>query len=214
MRFLLREQPYEKIKAAGTLSYELDGQQTGAAEHWRYSALPTGHFLLRVDLDARPASGDSFLYHTLLNSHNQIENVRWRYFGPNGRAQGQVLFEAGHLISIREINGTRYEEEEPLTNHTTFFFPSSVGLWQLQHHPHSQALLTLLAYQWPTPADFMRLQRLHMGLEVGIKRQILLSTITWTGEWRKVWFNEAGWPLKMERPDGLQAISTHLVMYG
>ncbi len=39
MRFIIHEQPFERIVAAGQYRYEQAGQPTGAVEHWRLTAV-------------------------------------------------------------------------------------------------------------------------------------------------------------------------------
>ena len=53
MRFIVKEQDYEKPIGAGLMRYELDGVPTGAVEHWRLTEATEGYEVLRVDLDAR-----------------------------------------------------------------------------------------------------------------------------------------------------------------
>ena len=79
MRFLLREQAYEKPMAAGKLRYESSAGPTGAVEAWRLSAVEGDYRFLRVDLDAREAaSGNSYIFHLTLNGQNRPERLQFR----------------------------------------------------------------------------------------------------------------------------------------
>ncbi|MGB4873356.1 MAG: hypothetical protein WBP47_25115 [Candidatus Promineifilaceae bacterium] len=42
MRFIIKEQSYEQVIAAGQYRYERDGRATGAVEHWRLTAVTDG----------------------------------------------------------------------------------------------------------------------------------------------------------------------------
>ena len=56
MRYLLKEQPYERPLAAGTLVYEREFGMPGVLEHWRLTEALDGYRFFRIDLDERAAA--------------------------------------------------------------------------------------------------------------------------------------------------------------
>ncbi len=145
MRFIVREQSYEKPVAAGMWRYERNGEPTGAVESWRLTQPTDGIELLRVDLDARDApSGHSYLYHLIRQDNGHFgtlsagcfERLNYRFWGDGLQVEGTVLFEetattAGSVQAVhnlRTVNGTTYEEEMGFSLSTPFWFSSSTGL--------------------------------------------------------------------------------------
>jgi hypothetical protein len=136
MRFLMREQTYERPLAAGQLRYERDGQPTGAVESWRWSAAATdagqgtpGYRILRVDLDARAApSGHSYLYNLVQRENGRFEQLKYRFWANGMQLKGNVLLEDEEIIATREVNEVYVSEETAVLPGYRFWFPSSVGL--------------------------------------------------------------------------------------
>ena len=50
MRFIIHEQGYERLVAAGQLRYARDGEATGTRELWRLTMAVAGYQFLRVGL--------------------------------------------------------------------------------------------------------------------------------------------------------------------
>jgi hypothetical protein len=91
MRFIIHEQPYEKVVAAGELRYEQEGVTTGAVEHWRLTTAVDSYQFLRIDLDARSApSGQSTLYHLVLNENGRPERLRFRQWSGEHKIAGNL----------------------------------------------------------------------------------------------------------------------------
>lgn len=208
MRFLLKEQPYEKPLAAGSLRYEREGVPTGAVEHWRYTLAVDGFRFLRVDLDGRGSSGDTFLYTLLLNEGGVPEDLRWRFFTANNRhrAMGQVLFEGEAISHVRTVDGVRFEEE---VRPRPFFLPTSAGLWLLKSAVGAAEVLTLAMHQ-RAPEDFMALSAICPEMTAvadGLR-------VAFGGGWRALRWNGAGFVQKMVRDDGLTAVQSRFLTYG
>ena len=114
MRFIIREQPYEKPIMAGEYRYELDGKTTGAVEKWRLTAAAEGYRFLRVDLDARAAaSGHTYLYHALLNADGQVEWLKYRFWTQEAgglQMTGDVILESDSVSATRTVNGKVSEQ--------------------------------------------------------------------------------------------------------
>ena len=132
MRFLLKEQPYERPIASGSFRYDWSGQPTGLVEHWRYTAALDGYHFLRVDLDGRASSGHSTLYNLLLNRSGKPEQLKYRFFATGIRIVGQLLFENDEILAIHERNGVK--SEQLFTDTGAFWFPSAAGLGLMASH--------------------------------------------------------------------------------
>lgn len=208
MRFLLKEQPYEKRIAAGTLRYERDGQPTGALEHWRYTHALDGYKFLRVDLDGRESSGDTFLYTVLLNSDGRLEDLRWRFYNAAFHAGGQVLFDGRHATAVREVEDSHFEEETELVDGVAFFFPAVLGLWLLKDKQlHTAVTLDMHNRE---PADFMKM----VSFPAELKHIDTALNLEWVRQDRQLDFGKHGWPIHMARPDGLTAVEQRIAVYG
>ena len=94
MRFIIQEQPREKILASGRYRFEQNGVPTGAVESWRLTAVADTYRFLRVDLDAREAaSGHSYLYHAVVNAEERIERLKYRFWSDALTIVGDVVLE-------------------------------------------------------------------------------------------------------------------------
>lgn len=221
MRFIIHEQPYERPIVSGQLRYEQEGVPTGARELYRVTAAVDGYRFLRVDLDAREApSGRSSLYHMTLNPAGQPEQLRFRFWGDGFAVAGVVVWDGEQLAAVREVNDFTYEDEAGVV---PFWFPSGAGLSLLrtlaaagarpavtlnQDTSDPTRLMALLPVQVVVgeieTASFELTGQAHeaSGYEVG-----------WEGQWRRVWLQRDGWPLKVLRDDGLSAVATRFVIY-
>ena len=206
MRFLLREQAYEKPIAAGRLRYEQAGEPTGAIEHWRMTHALDGHKFLRVDLDGRKSSGNSFLFTLLLNQQGRPENFRWRFFNKEMKARGQLLFHDELVTAVRSLERDRFEFERPFSAKTAFFFPAAVGLRLLKDIGSTDEVITLDMHAQEN--DFMKLS----ALEMNISQNDTLK-VAWADQTRELWLNADGWPERMERQDGLTAVAERFLNY-
>jgi hypothetical protein len=141
VRFLVREQEYERPLASGQLRYERDGQPTGAVESWRWSAAATdagqstpGYRILRVDLDARAApSGHSYLYNLVQRENGRFEQLKYRFWADGVQLKGNVLLEDTEIVATREVHEQYVSEETAVNPGFCFWFPSSVGLGLLEN---------------------------------------------------------------------------------
>jgi len=240
MRFLIREMDYEVRLAAGKLRYEQNGQPTGAVEEWRLNAAVEGYRFLRVDLDAREAqSGQSTLYHLVLNPAGQPERLKFRFDGNKTSIVGDAMF-LGDQITLTHIeNGERSEQDIELDNlaidddrcsdRSTFWFPSILGLGLLAgvHTPHDHICRRdTITLRQPGQSDVDLNQSLfltrrevslqsHEQEEIVIGRESIAArplTICWQDQIRRIWLDESGnLPLRLEQQDGLTAIETQYI---
>jgi hypothetical protein len=231
MRFIIKEQPYEKIVSAGQYRYELAGVPTGAVENWRVTNAADGYQFLRVDLDAREAeSGHSYLYHAVLNPDEQVERLKFRFWGDGLEIVGDVVLEDEAVTATRKVNGTDYDQALDLPKGYRFWFPSVAGLhfagWR-GNDPKTAVTLNshiggpdTLAAQMVT-FDYHMLITDYMEMEIaGQLRQYVPHKLAWNDQQRIIWrsYDESGWPLGMVRmgkdyKEGLTAVATQYIRY-
>lgn len=222
MRFLTREMDYEVRLAAGKLRFEQNGQPTGAVEEWRLNAAIEGYRFLRVDLDAREAqSGQSTLYHLILNPAGQPERLKFRFDGHKTTIVGDVMFLGDQIILSHIENGERSEQEVMLDSNTsltkkdnrcsdgsTFWFPSTLGLSLLagvHSSPERICRLDTITLMQPGRSDvdlnqsFLLTRRevslqSHKQEEVVVGRKSIAArplTISWQDQVRRIWLDES-----------------------
>lgn len=203
MRFIVREQGFEKLVASGQFRYARKGVPTGTLESWRITSVVDGYQIVRVDLDARAGeSGDSYLYHLTLTPAGTPVRLGFRFFRPGTLISGNVLFDDDTLSLSREVNGVRVENGVPAGQ--AFWFPATVGLSQLTH----------LSPNRPTPAvtlnkadDFAL-----WSTTVSLTEQAGAKTFRWADQERTIWLDAQGWPTKMQRGT-LTAVETRLIRH-
>lgn len=235
MRFIIKEQSYEKIVAAGKYRYELDDVPTGAVESWRITSAADGYQFLRVDLDAREAdSGHSYLYHAVVNSDEQVERLKFRFWGDGLEIVGDVVLNEEAVTVTRKVNGTDYDQVLDLPKNYRFWFPSVAGLhfagWRENGgHAGPKTAVTLnghiggpdtLAAQIVT-FDYHMLITDYKEMEMaGQLRKYVPYKLAWNDQMRIILrsYDETRWPLgmvKMEKGnvEGLTAVATQIIHY-
>ncbi len=220
MRFIISELSYETPLVAGRFHYFRNGQPTGALESWRLTEAAEGYRFLRVDLDAREApSGDSALFHMVLNALGRPERLSFRVFRPGYRLRGNVLFEQTQLTLSLEVNGERRDQELPIAAAAAFWFPATMGL---------SLLASLSADGSATPVvtldkeDDFALFSTTLAVEAGEKELLSLPagqfeawprTLRWAEQERTIWLDAEGRLLQAQRRD-LVARQTRYLSYG
>ncbi|MFZ0544416.1 MAG: hypothetical protein WAM60_03195 [Candidatus Promineifilaceae bacterium] len=228
MRFIIREQPYEKPVATGLLRYEQDGRATGAVEHWRLTNAAEGYRFFRVDLDARDASGDSYLYHLVLSPENKPERLKFRFFNARKMISGSLLIEDTTMTLIRDANDQHFEETAEVDDQTLFWYPSTMGLGLLAYGFSGDDLFsspaptgTFPAVTLDKAADFA-FERVNVTLEIGEKEKLVVAqqdvavrpfSIRWQDQSRTLWLNPHKRPVKMVRGDRLTAVEMRHIHY-
>ncbi|MCB8943031.1 MAG: hypothetical protein H6658_04690 [Ardenticatenaceae bacterium] len=221
MRFIIHEQPYEKVVAAGELRYERDGVATGAVERWRLTTAVDNYTFLRIDLDARAApSGLSTLYHLVLGENGRPERLRLRQWHSDHKIAGNVLFEPGVITASREVDGESFGEELAVTDDVGFWLPSSVGLSLLA----GQAVTTAVSLQ-PTrhkQHDLFSLFRTEIRLSWDADEEIVVMgrafrgrpfIIQWADQQYTLWLDEQNCVLQMMGGNRVTAVATRLIYY-
>lgn len=222
MRFIVNEQPYERRIASGQFRYRLDGAPTGAVETWRRTRALAGYEVLRVDLDAQAApSGHSYLYNLVWQADGRPERLAYRFWGtaePLGRLDiaGTLLFAADSVTGTRTVNGRTYAEDLDLAPDTQFWFPAAVGLG-LAARRAGDAVTAVTLNNQIGGADSLALMPVTMAVTrqapatltiAGQPLPVVPAQIAWNGQTRLVWRDENGWPVMIEREDGLTAVET------
>jgi hypothetical protein len=220
MRFIIREQEYEKLVAAGKFRYEMQGKPTGVTESWRITQLSKEYRLLRVDLDARStAENSSTLYHMALGSDWRPERLKFRHFAGSTEVAGDLLFDEDAVSLYRDINDRRLEDEEMMHSDYRFWFPSVIGYTLLFGEPVITSFQTLTMDQ---KKDFGLIRRRadieRSGREVvelsGWKVLAQRYLLTWNSERVRLWLDEHGLPILLEQKDGFRAKESQYIRYG
>ena len=219
MRFLLHEQPYETPIAAGQLHYHQDGTPTGAVEHWRLNQALDGYRFLRVDLDGRSSSGNSYLFHLVIAADGRPERLRFHFWRAGWDVDGNLTFAPDSVTLSATKNGRRWEDDVSTTPNPAFWFPASMGL----------SLLATAVSAGTTPAVTLQVQddscrllateitltaQAQAGITIG--RQSYAATpvtVQWQDQARTIWLDEHDLVLKMARPDGLTAVANRYIHY-
>lgn len=230
MRFIVKEQDYEKPIAAGLLRYEQDGQPTGAVETWRLTTPDTGYEVLRVDLDARAAaSGHSYLYHLVRQADGAPQRLAYRFWGDGLQVEGTLLFDETHITGTRAVNGRTYPEDLEIESGTLFWFPSVIGLGlalKAKKVTGNTAVTlngvidgaqTLALQQVVADVHFLITDTKPMDI-AGQTLETVPTMIHWNGNQRIVARDQNYWPVAMQRPDFvdgklLEAKETRYIWY-
>lgn len=225
MRFIVKEQPYEKKIASGLFQYEQDEKLTGAVESWRLTTAVPGYQILRVDLDAREAaSGNSTLFHLVQTDDGVFERLTYRFWNDKLNVEGNVLFEENRIIERRTVNKERRQQDLAHPPHAHFWFPSTVGLGLLANLGMQTELSAFTLNMDPANlALFLGLKSVTLALTTGPVEPHLIHdkevivrplTVEWENQKRVLWLDdETNWPLKMVRDDGLTAVESQGIWY-
>ncbi|MEZ4592657.1 MAG: hypothetical protein R3D55_16150 [Chloroflexota bacterium] len=221
MRFIVKEQDYERPIGAGLMRYELDGVPTGAVEHWRLTQATEGYEVLRVDLDAREAaSGHSYLYHLVRRTDGAPERLAYRFWGDGLQIEGTLLFSETNITGTRAVNGRTHHEDLDIEPGTLFWFPSAIGLGlalkakkvtgntavTLNGKIGGDDTLALQQVSLDVDWDYDHIFRTGIGRQAlwemdGKPMEALFKKVRWGDSERSVVANIMGWPVAMQRSD-------------
>jgi hypothetical protein len=224
MRFIIHEMPYEKPLTTGQWNYVLHGQATGALEQWRLTEAVDGYRFLRVDLDGRAAqSGRSTIYHLTLDEYGNPIQLKYRLWAAGLEIIGNVLLEEDAVIVTRETAGERQEDIINVPAGYAFWFPATAGLALLSGLAGSNEVKAVtLRTAAADPAMLMGPISTTLAISedepkvfdvMGTAQTARTLTISWENQWRRLWVDPGGWPLMMERDDGLTAVTTRAIKY-
>ena len=228
MRFIVKEQDYEKPIAAGLFRYELDGVLTGAVEQWRLTQATEGYEVLRVDLDAREAaSGHSYLYHLVRRADGAPERLAYRFWGSGLQIEGTLLFSEKNITGTRSVNGRTHEEDLDVEPGTPFWFPSAIGLGLVAKLRSVTGQTAVTLNNVISGEDTLALQQVvvnvaeEAAVEVEVAEKVVTAVSTkiqWNGHQRIILRDQNDWPIALERPNfadskTLSANETHYIWY-
>jgi len=224
MRFIIHEMPYETPLTAGQWNYVLDGQATGALEQWRLTEAVDGYRFLRVDLDARAAqSKRSTIYHLTLDEYGAPVQLKYRLWAAGLEIIGTVLLEEDAVIVTRETAGERQEDVIKVPAGYAFWFPATAGLALLSNLAEANKVTAvtlrtaaadpaLLMGPMSTTVDISEDEPQAIDV-MGTTQTFRTITIKWENQKRRLWVDAGGWPLMMERDDGLTAVTARSIKY-
>jgi hypothetical protein len=220
MRFIIREQEYEKLSASGRFRYEMQDRATGANESWRQTVVTGGFGFIRVDLDRRETlKAATTLFHLAQSPGHRPIRLKFRHFEQMKEINGDVQIQEGNVTLSRQINGRRYDDELKVAQGFSFWFPSTIGLSMLCKQDIKESSFTAVGLD---PEEDFRLidktvtikwqekERLTVAGRSSVAQRCLIVTNEKTNA---VWLDEYRWPVFFQYADGEQAIETQPVRY-
>lgn len=215
MRFLVREQAYERPLMAGRYAYQRDGVPTGAVESWRLTAVDMpdqSHQILRVDLDGRASSGHTYLYHALLDADGLVSRLQYRFWTMNRawRIQGDVQRDGHTAVWTHTLNKKSTSQALTLAAGFPLWFPSVIGL-HLAVEGQGVTLHGRVPHQTSLTPHLAQVQI----RQIADQREILWRDMADEPQKRTIWPDgQTGWPTKMAREGGeLTAVATSWQVY-
>jgi hypothetical protein len=220
MRFIIREQDFEKPLAAGKLQYQQYGRPTGVEETWRLTEVVDGYRFLRIDLDAREAgSEESDLFHLTLSPEGLPVRLKFRSYGPQMEIMGDMLFETSRISVSRTVNGIKFEKDLETPNEQVILMPGTIGLGlaaAMAEKMNGTKAIMLDKNNFLAPS--------LIYLEVSYDKEELMvvtgqnvparpCSIRFSNRDYKIWLDDHGWPVKMVQSDGLLAMESSYVRY-
>jgi len=220
MRFIIREQEYEKLIASGKFRYEMQDRVTGAYESWRQTSVTSGFGFIRVDLDRRETlEAATTLFHLALSPGDGPVRLKFRHFEQMKEIDGDVQIQEGNVTLSRQINGRRYDDELEVEPGFRFWFPSTIGLSMLCKQNIKEGSFTAIGLD---PEENFRLVEKTVTLEWQEKERLTVAgrstvaqrcLIVTDEETNVVWLDEFQWPIALQDADGERAIETQPIRY-
>ena len=215
MRFVIREQDYEQLIAAGRLRY-----RSGAIERWRLTEAVDGFLVMRVDYDRREtAAASSTLMHLLLNPDGRPERLKLRHFAPDNSVDVDVLIDGSVLSVSRNCNEDVTQQELNLPAGFGLLMPATIGLALLvwSSRIHSRALAIELDEQRCFAPHNSSIELQALGEEnLTVTGQLVAVRpylIRRNGTECTIWLDEHGLPVRLEAENGLQVIEDQYVRH-
>lgn len=220
MRFIIREQDYEKLIASGRFRCEMQDRATGAYESWRQTSVVGGYGFIRVDLDRRETSKTvTTLYHLAISPSSRPDRLKFRHFEQMREIVGDVQIQEGYVTLSRQLNGRRYDEELRLEPDFRFWFPSTIGFSMLCNQDIREGSLTTITLD---PEQDFKLVDRNVTIEWQEKERLTVADrstvvqrclIITNKQTHVVWLDEHRWPIILQYADGRRAIETQPIRY-
>lgn len=200
MRFIIHELAYERPLASGRFRYD-----TGLIEHWRLTTAADGYQFLRIDLDGRESTGESFIAHLTLDGDGRLERLSFRYWAAGPVSVGNLLLTASTATLAVDTGLERREEELVLPADCRLWLPTAAGLGLLLRDEWETAAAVLLPTRPPFQLSLLDLRRQPHPADGSLMLQV--GEQAWS-----VWLNARGWPEKVMR-DGVTAVDGRAIWY-
>lgn len=215
MRFIIREQEYESLLAAGRLKY-----RSGALESWRLTGAVDGFLVMRIDLDQRDThTASSTLFHILLDPDNRLERAKIREISAEADVSVDVLVEGRFLSVSRTLTDGVFHDEVDLGPGYGVILPSLVGMALfvgMAADESSQVAVTLDTKQHYAPrrvsVELEAMQEEHVavtGQTLAVRPYLILRD----GLRQTIWLDSYGLPVRADDDEGLQAIEDRYVRH-
>lgn len=215
MRFIIREQEYERLLAAGRLNY-----RSGALESWRLTEAVDGYMVVRVDLDWRDAGRDkSTLLHLLLDPDGRLERAKLKEFSPDDELDVDVLAEGDSLnVGRASAQGVAHDVVDRPAGFG-LLLPSLVGLAlfvrQAGDVQRYSAILLDPARQFEPRQVSMEInameeERLAVTGQALVVRPYLIGQ---NGTRQTIWLDRYGLPVRVDDETGLWAVEDRYVRH-
>jgi len=215
MRFIIREQEYEQLLAAGRLKY-----RSGVLESWRLTGAVDGYTVMRIDLDRRDAGQQrSTLIHLLINPGGQLERAKLRDFSTGSDLSGDVLVD-GNSMDVSRATETGVMHD--LIKRPAGFgllLPGLVGLalfvWHASHDQDHSAIWLDPARQFAprqvsVEIDPMEQESIAVTGQTLVVRPYLIGQ---NGNHQTIWLDEYGLPVRVDDEEGLRALEDRYVRH-
>lgn len=220
MRFIIREQEYERLIAAGRLIYRASGKETGTVERWRLTQAIDGFWVMRVDLDQRETTvASSTLFHLLLDPRRRPERLKLRHFSQDVDDEVDVLIENGSLTVRRTYDGQSAEDEMSLPPGFGLLMPAVVGLALFVDGSQGQRSVEAIALDESNnfvpclkSLDLMSLPEEELTV-TGQRIAVRPYLIRGSGIDVKLWIDDRGLPVRLNDSDGRQVIEDRYVRH-
>ena len=218
MRFIIREQEYEKLVAAGRLRYLAAGIETGAVETYRLTQAVEGYSVIRIDLDRREtADASSTLFHLLLDPGGRPERLKLRYFAPADSFGADVLVDDESYSVSRTSKENVVQDEMRRPPGYGLLMPVAVGLGLFVHgNPGQRSAAAISLDETRRYAPFspsVEIDPLDEE-EMTVTGQLVTVRpylIHHNGANCKIWLDGHGLPVRLDDEDGLQAVEDRYV---
>jgi len=216
MRFIIREQEYEVLLAAGRLKY-----RSGALESWRLTEAVGDYRVMRVDLDWRDAGqNSSTLFHLLLDQGNQLERAKLRQIMPDGDLSVDVLVDGDSLnVSRAGAMGVAHDVVDRPAGFG-LLLPGLVGMALFVGQAGKERDHSAI---WLDPARQFAPRQVAVEIETTMEEESLAVTgqmlavrpylIGQNGDRQTLWLDKYGLPVRVEDEQGVFALEDRYVRH-
>lgn len=220
MRFLIREQEFERPVASGRFHFEQAGEPTGDYEAWRLTEIAGDYRFLRADLDCRGTGiHQGILYHMVINPSGTPERLKLRILSMENPLHADILFEADLLSVIGEQSGRRFEHELRTSGSYIFYFSSAIGLSLLLRNIMSEDLVSAVFFDVDRAElrfeKAIRIQK-YPGEIIEVGQRLVDArpfSIARPGKNVRIWLDPYDLPVNIDFGEGLTAIDTQFMRY-